>query len=83
MVSWFYIWEICQQYTEYIVQKYKDAIVVFDGYINTKCMTHQRRSKGKASITVTVAANMTTTIKKDQFLANQKNKQQLIFFFAT
>ena len=49
-------------------------MVVFDGYenINTKCMTHQRRSKGKASITVTVAANMTITMKKDQFLAIAK-----------
>ena len=45
-------------------------------------MTHQRRSKGKASTTVTVAANMATTIKKDQFLANQKNKQQFIFLLS-
>ena len=35
--------------------------------MNTKHVTHQRRSKGKASATVTVTANMTTTIKKDQF----------------
>jgi len=67
-----HVGEIYQQYTEYVVRKYKDAIVVFDGYenINTKCMTHQRRSKGKA--TVTVAANMTITIKEDQFLAIAK-----------
>ena len=45
-------------------------------------MTHQRRCKGKASTTVTVAANMATTIKKDQFLANQKNKQQLNFLLS-
>ena len=45
-------------------------------------MTRQRRSKGKASTTVTVAANMATTIKKDQFLANQKNKQQFIFLLS-
>jgi len=71
--------EICHQYTEYVARKYKDA-VVFDGYenMNTKHVTHQRRSKGKASATVTVTANMTTTIKKDQFLANQKNKHQFI-----
>ena len=63
--------DICHQYTEYVVRRYKDAIVVFDGYenMNTKDMTHQRRSKGKAGATVTVAANMTTTMK-DQFLAN-------------
>ena len=69
--------DICHQYTEYVARNYKDAIVVFDGYenMNTKDMTHQRRSKGKAGATVTVAANMTTTMKKDQFLANRKNKQ--------
>ena len=50
--------------------------------MNTKHVTHQRRSKGKASATVTVTANMTTTIKKDQFLANQKNKQQFILLLS-
>ncbi len=48
----------------------------------TKDMTHQRRSKGKAGATVTVAANMTTTMKKEQFLANRKNKQQFIFMLS-
>ena len=42
-------------------------------------MTHRRRSKGKA---VMVAASMITTMKKDQFLANQKNKQQFIFMLS-
>ena len=37
---------------------------------------------GKASATVTVLANMTTTMKKEQFLANQKNKQQFIFMLC-
>ena len=57
---------------------------MFDGYesTNTKDMTHQRRSKGKAGATVTVASNMTTTMKKDQFLANRKNKQQFIFMLS-
>ena len=51
--------------------------------MNTKDMTHQRWSKGKAGTTVTVAANMTTTMKKDHFLANQRNKQQFIFILNT
>ena len=69
--------DICHQYTEYVVRKYKEAIIVFDGYesTNTKDMTHQRRSKGKAGATVKVDANMTTTMKNEQFLANRKNKQ--------
>ena len=67
--------DICHQYTDYVARKYKD-IIVFDGYenMNTKDMTNQRWSKGKAGATVTVATNMTTTMK---FLANQK--QQFIF----
>jgi len=67
-------------------KKYKNAIVVFDGYgnINAKDMTDQKRSKGKAGAkTVTVAAIMTTTMNKDQFLANRKNKQQIIFMLST
>ena len=45
---------ICHQYTEYVTRKYKDAIVVFDGYgnINAQDMTHQGRSKGKANATL-------------------------------
>jgi len=37
---------------------------------------------GKASATVTVLANMTTKMKNEQFLANQKNKQQFIFMLC-
>jgi len=43
---------------------------------------HQRQSEGKAGATVTVASNMTTTMKKDQFLANRGNKQQFIFMLS-
>ena len=77
--------DICHQYTEYVARKYIDAIAVFCGYenMNTKDMIHQRRSKGKDGATVMVAANMTTTVKKDQFLANRKNKQQFIFMLNT
>ena len=76
--------DICHQYTEYVGRKYGNAIVVFDGYesTNTKDMTHQRRSKGKASTTVTFTADMTCTIKKEQFLANKKNKQRFIFMLS-
>jgi len=45
-------------------------------------VTHQRRSKGNTSVTVTVLANMTTVMKKEQFLANQKTKQQFIFMLS-
>ena len=45
-------------------------------------MSNQRWSKGKAGAVVTVAVNMTTTMIKDQFLANRKNKQHF-FMLST
>ena len=43
-----------------------------------KNMTHQRRAAGKAGATVTFIENMKVTLKKDNFLANPKNKQRFI-----
>ena len=76
--------DICHRYTDYVTKKYKDAIVVFDGYstTNTKDVTHQRRAKGKASMTVTFTADMYVTTKKEQFLANKENKQRFIFMLS-
>ena len=76
---------ICHEYTECVARKYKDAIVVFDGYgnINSQDMIHHGQLKGKANATMTVAANIVTTMKKDQLLANQKNMQQFIFMLST
>ena len=71
---------IVNQYTEYVTHKYRDAVVVFDGYdnANTKDMTHQRRSKGNAGTTVTFTGDTPVTMKKDQFLANRQNKKRFI-----
>lgn len=76
--------EICNRYTEYVTRKYKDAIVVFDGYstTNTKDVTHQRRAKGKTSMTVTFTADMPVTTRKEHFLANKENKQRFIFMLS-
>ena len=71
---------IVNQYTEYVTHKYRDAVVVFDGYdnANTKDMTHQRRSKGNAGTTVTFTGDTPVTMKKDQFMANRQNKKRFI-----
>lgn len=63
-----------------MTKKYGNAIVMFDGYddMSTKNMTHQRRAAGKAGATVTFTENMKVTLKKDNFLANPKNKQRFI-----
>ena len=42
-------------------------------------LSSDERPKGKAGATVTVAANMTTTMKKDQFLANRKKISSNLF----
>ena len=72
--------DICGLYCSYVTKKYGNAIVVFDGYddMSTKNMTHQRRAAGKAGATVTFTENMKVTLKKDNFLANPKNKQRFI-----
>ena len=70
----------CSVYTAYVLKKYGEAVVVFDGYDgkSMKDMTHQRRTKGQAGVTVTFTSDMQFTMKKDRFLANKTNKQQLI-----
>ncbi|XP_073240418.1 uncharacterized protein [Porites lutea] len=72
--------DICGLYCSYVTKKYGNAIVVFDGYddMSTKNMTPQRRAAGKAGATVTFTENMKVTPKKDNFLANPKNKQRFI-----
>ena len=72
--------DICTMYTRYVMKKFGEAIVVFNGYdgTSTKNMTHCRRAKGKASVTVTFTEDMQLTIKKEQFLANNTNKQKFI-----
>lgn len=41
-------------------------------------MTHQRRAAGKTGATVTFTEDMEVSLKKDNFLANSKNKQRFI-----
>ena len=57
---------------------------MFDSYsaTNTKGVTHQRRTKGKTSMTVTFTADMRVMTKKDQFLANEENKQRFVFMLS-
>ena len=72
--------EICAAYTDYVLKKYGEAVIVFDGYgtASTKDMTHRRREKGQTGIAVTVSKQMKLSTKKAAFLANNSNKQQFI-----
>ena len=49
---------------EYVTHRYRDVVVVFDGYgsTNTKGITHQRRSKGNAGTTVTFTGDTPVTL---------------------
>jgi len=63
---------------DYVVKKYGEVIVVFDGYrvCSTKDMKHQRRARGQAGVAVTFTDDMKLTMKK--ILANRANKQHFI-----
>ena len=72
--------EIFTVYTRYVLKKFGEAIVVFNVYdrTSTKDMTHRRRAKGQASVTVTFTEEVQLPMKKEQFLANKTNKQKFI-----
>ena len=72
--------DVCGLYCAYVTKKYGNPIVVFDGYdeMSTKNMTQQRRAAGKAGTTVTFSEDMKVTLKKEDVLANSKNKQWFI-----
>jgi len=69
-------------YTNFVIQNYGEAIVVFDGYNNTspaiKDMTHMRRRKGIQSAFVNFNPEMKFTGQKETFLSNDQNKQRII-----
>ncbi|XP_073253317.1 uncharacterized protein [Porites lutea] len=71
---------ICLLYIQYVRRTYPRATIVFDGYDNgptTKDCTHQRRGHG-CGLAVLFYPDMLVTLKKDEFLSNQVNKQKFI-----
>ncbi|CAC5420075.1 unnamed protein product [Mytilus coruscus] len=65
----------------YVNNHYKDATVVFDGYLSvptTKDVTHIRRTKGIISPKVNCNNDTPIKTKKDEFLSNSENKQHFI-----
>ena len=72
-------------YVRYITQRYRNPVVVFDGYVSgpsTKDVTHLRRTKGKSSAEVQFTPDMTLQTRKDLFLSNPQNKQRFIDFLS-
>lgn len=73
---------ICQKYVSYVIKRYKQPIVIFDGYDcgpTPKDCTHFRRC-GAAPMArnVEISPSMHLRMKKDNFLTNKRNKQQFI-----
>ena len=71
---------ICQKYTDYVIQHYRRAHVVFDGYNSgpsTKDNAHLRRTREQMT-EVHFTGSTTMNVKKDLFLSNKKNKQSFI-----
>ena len=71
---------ICLLYIQYMRRRYPTATIVFDAYDNgptAKDCTHQRRGHG-CGPAVLFDPDMLVTLKKDEFLSNQVNKQKFI-----
>ena len=76
-----YIETICQMYVDYVMHKYSQATVVFDGYVDgpsIKDVTHKRWTGGRSGPTVHFHGQTILCSKKDEFLRNKENKQRFI-----
>ena len=65
------IYEICRLYTQYVVNTYSDAVVVFNGYdggASTKDEIHSRRAGNDIGASVSVSACMHLTMNWRLFL---------------
>ncbi|MCG8032824.1 MAG: hypothetical protein JAZ03_11705 [Candidatus Thiodiazotropha taylori] len=72
-------------YVDYVNRKYRNAAVVFDGYEDgpsTKDATHLRRTGASVGPKVNFSSDMVITSRKEEFLANQDNKQRFIHLLS-
>jgi len=77
---------ICDQYYQYLFQKYSNTTVVFDGYKNgpsTKDITHVRRNNGNVGTPVRFTLETPFRSSKESFLKNSENKQSFIILLGT
>ena len=76
--------DILKSYRNYVLDKYGEAIIIFDGYevASTKDLIHSRRNKGKLGPTVSFTAEMTLTSTKELFLSNKMNKQKFVYMLG-
>ena len=74
-------------YVSHVQKKYKDAVVVFDGYgetLSIKHHVHARRTKGNiVSYDLNIAPKMPISCDRETFLVNENNKKSLIELIST
>ena len=78
--------KLCSTYIEHVKRTYQESIVVFDGYPDRptlKDTTHLRRSKGYKTTDVVFTETTPCKMKKELFLANDRNKQKFISLLAS
>ena len=77
---------ICSRYDQYVWDKYRSPIIVFDGYQNgpsTEDNTHSRRTKSSIAAEMRFTGDMICSVKKDVFLSNKTNKQRFITLLSS
>ncbi|KAK7111484.1 hypothetical protein V1264_011106 [Littorina saxatilis] len=77
---------ICKMYADYINRRYRNPVIVFDGYDSgptTKDTAHLRRSSGAVGPVVMFTKDTVLTSRKDHFLSNARNKQAFIFMLGS
>ena len=78
--------DICEQYYQYLSQKYSNITIVFDGYTSgpsTKDIIHVRRNMGTIGTPVRFTKDTPFRSNKDAFLKNTENKQNFILLLGT
>ena len=77
---------ICSRYVQYVWDKYRSPVIVFDGYQNgpsTEDNTHSRRTKSSMASEVRFTGDIICSMKKDVFLSNKTNKQRFITLLSS
>ena len=73
-------------YVQYVSDKYRSPVIVFDGYQNgpsTEDNTHSRRTKSSMAAEVRFTGDLICTMKKGVFLSNKTNKQRFITLLSS
>ena len=77
---------ICSLYVQYVSDKYRSPVIVFDGYQNGSYRednTHGGRTKSSMAAEVRFTGEIICSMLKDVFLSNKTNKQSFITLLSS